>query len=88
MFMVQTWGMSMVPELKKIRNSKTSIRIKGSGLQTRSFIYIDDFVEAFYILFKKGKHMNIYNIGTQEQIKIIELAKLIMKVLKKINYQT
>ena len=27
--------------------------------------------------------MNIYNIGTQEQIKIIELAKLIMKVLKK-----
>lgn len=74
----------VVPELiKKIRNSKTSIRIKGSGSQTRSFIYIDDFVEAFYILFKKGKHMNIYNIGTQEQIKIIELAKLIMKVLKK-----
>lgn len=74
----------VVPELiKKIINSKTSIRIKGSGSQTRSFIYIDDFVEAFYILFKKGKHMNIYNIGTQEQIKIIELAKLIMKVLKK-----
>lgn len=74
----------VVPELiNKIRSSKTSIKIKGSGSQSRSFIYIDDFVEAFYTLFKKGKHMNIYNIGTQDQIKIIDLAKLIMKVFKK-----
>ena len=74
----------VVPELiNKIRNSKKSIKIKGSGSQTRSFIYIDDFVEAFYILFKKGKHLNIYNIGTQDQIKIIDLAKVIMKVFKK-----
>jgi nucleoside-diphosphate-sugar epimerase len=74
----------VIPELiTKVRNARTNIKIKGSGLQTRSFIYIDDFVEAFYLIFKKGKHLNIYNIGTQEQIKIIELTKLIIKIFAK-----
>tara|TARA_Y100000996_G_C22471617_1_gene622350 strand:+ start:222 stop:1136 length:915 start_codon:yes stop_codon:yes gene_type:complete len=74
----------VVPELiKKIKKAKKSIKMKGSGTQTRSFIFIDDFLEAFYLVFKKGKHLNIYNIGTQEQIKIIDLAKIIIKIFKK-----
>ena len=67
----------------KVNNAKNFIKIKGSGNQTRSFIYIDDFVEAFYLIFKKGKHLNIYNIGTQEKIKIIDLVKKIIKISKK-----
>ena len=35
------------------------------------------------MIFKKGKHLNIYNIGTQEQIKIIDLAKNIIKIFSK-----
>lgn len=74
----------VIPELiTRVRSAKKNITIKGSGLQTRSFIYIDDFVEAFYLIFKKGKHLNIYNIGTQEQIKIIDLTKLIIKIFAK-----
>ena len=74
----------VVPELiKKIKGSKKILKIKGSGMETRSFIYIDDFVEAFYIIFKKGKHKNIYNIGTEEQIKIIDLAKYIIQIFSK-----
>jgi len=74
----------VIPELiKKVKNAKKILKIKGSGLQTRSFIYIDDFVQAFYLIFKSGKHLNIYNIGTQEQIKIIDLARNIIKIFKK-----
>ena len=74
----------VIPELiKKVRKADKIIRIKGSGLETRSFIYIDDFVRAFYLIFKKGKHLNIYNIGTQEQIKIIDLARKIIKIFSK-----
>ena len=54
----------------------------------RSFIYIDDFIRAFDLIFKKGKHMEIYNIGTQKKIKIIDLAKLIgKKFRKKISFK-
>ena len=74
----------VVPELiKKVKSAKRILKIKGSGLETRSFIYIDDFVKAFYLIFKKGKHLNIYNIGTKERIKIIDLANLIIKIFKK-----
>ena len=74
----------VIPELiKKVKKAKKILKIKGSGLETRSFIYIHDFVEAFYMIFKKGKHLNIYNIGTQEQIKIIDLAKNIIKIFSK-----
>ena len=74
----------VIPEIiGKVKKAKTFIKIKGSGKQTRSFIYIDDFVEAFYLIFKKGKNLNIYNIGTQEKIKIIDLVKKIIKISNK-----
>tara|TARA_Y100000590_G_scaffold225618_1_gene255031 strand:- start:1043 stop:1981 length:939 start_codon:yes stop_codon:yes gene_type:complete len=60
-----------------------NFKIQGTGNEIRSFIYIDDFIEAFDLILKKGKHLNIYNIGTKEKIKIKVLATKISKILKK-----
>lgn len=75
----------VVPELiNKIKKSKNSVvRIKGTGNEKRSFIYIDDFVDAFDIIFKKGSHLQIYNIGTSEVINIKKLCKIISKIMNK-----
>ncbi len=74
----------VIPELiRKIKIANSSMKIKGSGFETRSFIYIDDFLEAFYLIFKKGKHLNIYNIGTEERVRILDLTKIIIKIFKK-----
>ncbi len=48
--------------------------IQGSGHETRSFIFIDDFAEGFMRLVEKGSHLEIYNIGTMEEITIGQLA--------------
>ena len=72
-----------IKRMKKISNKKNFFTIKGSGNESRSFIYIDDFVSAFSLLIKKGKHLNIYNIGTTERIKIKNLAKKMSNILKK-----
>lgn len=74
----------VIPEfIKKMKSiKKKSFKIQGSGNEIRSFIYIEDFVNAFDLILHKGKHLNIYNIGTNEKIKISELAK---KVAKKLN---
>ena len=58
-------------------------KIQGSGTETRSFIYIDDFVQAFYQILKKGKHLEIYNIGTKEKVTIKKLALKLSKIFKK-----
>ena len=78
----------VIPELiKKIRKLKSNNKlvIQGSGNETRSFIHIDDFVRALRILIKKGKHLNIYNIGTNEEVRIKYVAKTLLKILKKDN---
>ena len=75
----------VIPEfinrIKKIKNK--NFKIQGTGNETRSFIHIDDFINAFNLLLKKGKHLNIYNIGTTEKVSIKELAKLISNISKK-----
>tara|TARA_B100002003_G_C14138989_1_gene547771 strand:+ start:858 stop:1799 length:942 start_codon:yes stop_codon:yes gene_type:complete len=70
-----------IRRLKKLRNKK--FEIQGTGNETRSFIFIDDFISAFDLLLRKGKHLNIYNVGTEEIIKISKLAHLISKFFNK-----
>ncbi len=67
-----------IKQIKKNNNFK----IQGSGNEIRSFIYIDDFINAFDKIFKKGKNLEIYNIGTSEKVKIIQVAKKISKICK------
>ena len=79
----------VIPEIiVKTFRSNRKIKIQGNGINTRSFCYIDDFVSAFNILLKKGKHKNIYNIGTKDEIKIINLVKKIIDISgKKLTIQ-
>tara|TARA_B100000945_G_scaffold305265_1_gene291576 strand:+ start:1841 stop:2788 length:948 start_codon:yes stop_codon:yes gene_type:complete len=55
-------------------------KIQGSGEETRSFIYISDFIEGLSLIMKYGKNLNIYNIGTSQEIKIKDLVKIIAKM--------
>ncbi len=75
----------VIPEItNKILNLKNNkLIIQGSGEETRSFIYIDDFVSAFKILLTKGKHNNIYNIGNNEEVTINDIVSSISKILEK-----
>ena len=75
----------VIPEfIRRMKNLKSkNFKIQGTGKEIRSFIYIDDFIKAFDLILHKGSHLNIYNIGTQEKIKIIDLAKKIAKIFNK-----
>ncbi len=60
-----------------------NFKIQGNGNEIRSFIYIDDFLQAFNLILKKGKHLNVYNIGTAEKVKIKDLAYKLSKIFNK-----
>tara|TARA_Y100001978_G_scaffold200694_1_gene217473 strand:- start:3615 stop:4256 length:642 start_codon:yes stop_codon:yes gene_type:complete len=57
------------------------LTVKGNGLQTRSFCFVDDLIEGM-INVMDGDFSEPINIGNNEEIKIIDLAK---KIKKKIN---
>ena len=76
----------VIPQfIKRFNNLKKNKKflIYGTGNEQRSFIHIEDFVSGFDKIFKKGKNQEIYNIGTTEKIKILNLANLIAKILRK-----
>ena len=60
-----------------------NFKIQGTGNEIRSFIYIEDFVNAFNLILNRGKHLNIYNIGTKEKIKIKNLAYKLSKIFER-----
>ncbi len=51
--------------------------IQGTGLQTRSFVYVDDFVDGVMLVLERGEHLGIYHIGTMEEVTITNLAQLV-----------
>ena len=57
--------------------------IQGSGKETRAFVFIDDFIDGVITLVKKGKHLNIYNIGTMDEISIKDVAVMVGKIFNK-----
>ena len=60
-----------------------NFKIQGTGHEIRSFIYIKDFLNAFNLILNRGKHLKVYNIGTNEKIKIKNLAYKLSKIFKK-----
>lgn len=65
---------------KGIRRDK-QIEIFGTGNQTRDFIYIDDVIRTVEKLIKIKSSNKVIDLGTGKSIKIINLAKLIGKIL-------
>lgn len=72
-----------IKKLSKKNSENIKLPIQGTGKETRAFIYIDDFVEGFLKVLGNGKHLEIYNIGTMEEISIKKLAEEIGRCFNK-----
>jgi dTDP-glucose 4,6-dehydratase len=59
------------------------IPIYGDGKNIRDWIYVEDHIRALNIIIEKGKPGEIYNIGGQNEIDNISLAKNIVDIVAK-----
>src|SRR5215471_5139754 len=58
------------------------LRVYGDGKQTRCFCYVSDTVEALVRLQAcKAARGQVFNIGSTEEIRIKDLARLVIKLL-------
>lgn len=65
--------------LKQFFNNE-DVTVHGDGRQTRTFIYVDDAIDAVIKLaFSKNAENEIFNIGTPKEYTMFELAKIIKK---------
>ena len=61
------------------RDTKGAVRlpIQGDGSETRAFVHVDDLVRGLECVAERGEHLGIYNIGTDTETRIDELARQI-----------
>lgn len=52
--------------------------IQGDGSQTRAFVHIDDFTDGLVTVIEQGRHLGLYHIGTQEEVTMANLARLVL----------
>jgi len=75
---LSSYGM-VVPKFVEAALKNEPLVIHGDGTQTRSFTWVEDVVNYFYILAQKQLYGEIYNIGQTEEISIKNLAEMIIK---------
>jgi nucleoside-diphosphate-sugar epimerase len=63
-------------------NSNGTIEIWGDGKQTRSFLYIDDCIEAIRLQMESD-FIGPVNIGSEEMVTINQLAENVMRIAGK-----
>ena len=74
------WGGPQSVFIEAVLNDEV-IPIHGDGLQTRTFTYVSDTVEGIYAsIVKEEANGHIFNIGSNNEISILELAKTIYKL--------
>ena len=58
------------------------ITIYGDGLQTRSFCYVDDLIDAMIIFMQNDKIVGPVNAGNPKEYTMLEVANMIIKLTK------
>jgi GDP-D-mannose 3', 5'-epimerase len=61
---------------RKVAEDSNEIEVWGDGQQTRSFMYVDECVEAVLRLMRQDKFLGPVNIGSEEMVTINQLAQI------------
>ena len=65
----------MVPKFTILASRGEILPIHGTGSAVRSYLYVDDVAEAFDCILHKGVVGEVYNIGTNEERTVSDVAK-------------
>ncbi len=60
-----------------------SIPLYGDGFNIRDWIFVEDHVETLFSIIENGKIGEIYNIGSENEIKNIDILKMILNIMNK-----
>ncbi|KAG8386740.1 hypothetical protein BUALT_Bualt03G0180500 [Buddleja alternifolia] len=63
-----------IPKFILLAMKGKPLPIHGDGLNVRSYLYCDDVAEAFDIILHKGVVGHVYNVGTNEEKRVIDVA--------------
>jgi len=72
---------ALIRKVHEAKASRTPVTVWGSGAPLREFLYVDDCADACVHLMKGYSDSLHINVGSGEEISILELTRLVMDVL-------
>jgi len=68
--------------LMKLKRDRTKLEVLGDGTQIRSYIYIDDAVNATMIAYERaGEGFNVFNVASEDWITVRDVVQIILREL-------
>lgn len=65
--------------------NRKPLPIYGTGIHVRDWLYVDDHVQALYLLLQKGRKGETYNIGGESEWRNVDLVKEIIGLIATIQ---
>lgn len=73
----------VVDFIRKLNQNPNILEILGNGKQKKSYLYIDELIDAFILLENKvNTTYDIYNIGNTDWITVNEIAEIVIEEMK------
>ena len=73
----------LIPKFTNQLLKGMKLTLHGDGSNTRNFLFVEDVARAFDTILHKGKVANIYNIGGDNEVSNLQVAKDLIKILGK-----
>lgn len=69
--------------IRKLRSNSSQLEVLGDGKQNKSYLYISDCINAIQDAMNGGTGaVNIFNIGSDDQIDVLTIAGLVIQTMK------
>ena len=67
--------------IRRLKDNPTSLRILGDGTQKKSYIYVDDVLEAIFLVAAQSlKPYEVFNVATDDYVTVREIAEMAVRV--------
>ena len=68
--------------IMKLRRNPKELEILGDGSQTKSYLYIDDCIDAIMLITEKfNGDVEVFNVGSEDQVNVGRIAEVVVEVL-------
>jgi len=68
----------IVDFVKKLSENPRELEILGDGAQSKSYLYVDDCVEALLLSLERSLgHFEIFNVGSEDQVDVLTIARIV-----------
>mmetsp|Transcript_7829 Transcript_7829/g.22295 ORF Transcript_7829/g.22295 Transcript_7829/m.22295 type:complete len:379 (-) Transcript_7829:1829-2965(-) len=75
----------LIPKFTLLASRGMDLPIHGDGMALRSYLFVEDVASAFDKVLHEGETGETYNIGTQKERTVLDVAKSIAKIFKMPN---